>query len=74
MTGTKLSPTVPYLPSNDEITRFDGRHHNLAIMFYNYGHVIEVLAASAAITSSHLLDSEFKDKQQKQPLLTHTFS
>jgi hypothetical protein len=24
MTGTKLSPTVPNLLSNDEITRFDG--------------------------------------------------
>jgi hypothetical protein len=24
MTGTKLSPTVLNLPSNDEITRFDG--------------------------------------------------
>jgi hypothetical protein len=24
MTGTKLSLTVPNLPSNDEITRFDG--------------------------------------------------
>ncbi len=24
MTGTKLLPTVPNLPSNDEITRFDG--------------------------------------------------
>jgi hypothetical protein len=24
MTGTKSSPTVPNLPSNDEITRFDG--------------------------------------------------
>ncbi len=26
MTETKVSPTLPNLPSNDEITRFDGTH------------------------------------------------
>ncbi len=36
MTWTNVSPTVPNLPSNDEITRFDGTFNSVFITIYTF--------------------------------------